>query len=278
LTIRPKTTRRQCLGYIGTAAAASAFGALALDAFGQTRPLPSPAPASLPDDEYDFLMTRVRFKMNVSGGLADWNVYPGAERYLLEEFSKIVRCKVKMPVNCAGANPLSGDENYFNAVVTLDDAERMSRYPFLFMTGEGSFTLPAGDRANLKRYIDEGGFVLIDDCVLSPSGDLLYQSAYAMLEQSFGSGSVVKIPNEHEIFHNVYDLGKIGLPHCQGVNHGARGVFAGDRLAVFLSSTDIHCGWVDRNHGWFPNPALGRHGYKEAIQMGINILMYAIAH
>ena len=50
-------------------------------------------------------------------------------------------------------------------------------------------------------------------------------------------------------------------------------VFIGDRLAVFLSSTDIHCGWCD-SHGF----EFGKQNYEKAIQMGINIIMYAISH
>ncbi|MHC4240451.1 MAG: DUF4159 domain-containing protein, partial [Planctomycetota bacterium] len=66
-----------------------------------------------------------------------------------------------------------------------------------------------------------------------------------------------------------------------GQYHGARGVFVGDRLAVFLSSTDIHCGWADSRGRWFGTGGkrgIGKHGYKEAIQMGINIIMYALSH
>jgi len=106
---------------------------------------------------------------------------------------------------------------------------------------------------------------------------------------------VQRIPLEHEIFHNVYDLGDEGLPYMEhqnrvllpgmrqprqrglpymhGQNHGARGVFIGDRLAVFLSSTDIHCGWCD-SHGF----EFDKQNYEKAIQMGINIIMYAISH
>jgi len=57
------------------------------------------------------------------------------------------------------------------------------------------------------------------------------------------------------------------------LNHGARGLFVRDRLAVFLSSTDLHCGWCDR-HG----TTWGLVGYRQAIQMGINIVMYALTH
>ena len=71
------------------------------------------------------------------------------------------------------------------------------------------------------------------------------------------------------------------MPYIQAINYGARGVFVGDRLAVFLSSTDIHCGWCDRSLEQFGKGGkrgFGDHGYKEAIQMGINTIMYAMSH
>ena len=52
-------------------------------------------------------------------------------------------------------------------------------------------------------------------------------------------------------------------------------MFLGDRLAVLLSATDIHCGWADRARAFFP---AGTIGYTESIQMGINIIMYAMSH
>ena len=100
-----------------------------------------------------------------------------------------------------------------------------------------------------------------------------------MLEELFGQASVKRIPLDHEVFNNVYDLSNIGLPHIQGTDHGARGLFIGDRLAVFLSSNDLHCGWVDRDRSRYRNGGVrGKHGYPEAIKMGINIIMYSITH
>ena len=70
-------------------------------------------------------------------------------------------------------------------------------------------------------------------------------------------------------------LQRFGLmPYMHGQNHGARGFFVGDRLAVFLCSTDIHCGWCD---------SLGMEwgsieNYEKAIQIGINLIMYAMSH
>ena len=149
-------------------------------------------------------------------------------------------------------------------------------------------------KQNLREYIARGGFLFMDDCVVGSGGDFFYQSSYKVLQDVFGPKAVKRVPREHEVFHNVYDLGETGLPHLEyhkrklpgmkpskrtplpymhGQNHGARGVFIGDRLAVFLGSTDIHCGWCD-SHGY----EFGRDNYEKAIQMGINIIMYAISH
>jgi len=233
-------------------------------------------------DDYDFLMPRVKFgcTMQVNDY---WNAFPGGDRNLLAEFASVVRCRVKLPRDCNDNKPHSGSESQFNAVVDLTDMEALRKYPFLFMTASGSYRLGGKQKTNLREYVNEGGFLLMDDCVHGrlDDGDFFYQSSFKMLSEVFGAGAVRGIPNDHEIFHNVYNLGDIGLPHIIGRYHGARGVFVGDRLAVFLSSTDIHCGWVDSHGRWFGNGGkmgVGKHGHKEAIQMGINIILYALSH
>lgn len=263
---------------VGATLAASGLGSIA------ERPVYGESPEDL--DKYDFLMPRVRFAHQKQE--ADpWNVRPGGDANLLRELSAVIRCKVK-PIR--GANdwePTWAMEGQLNAVVTFDELEELRKYPFLFMTGENPYKFDAKQKDNLGKYIARGGFLLMDDCVVGSGGDFFYQSSYKLLEEVFGRGAVKRIPQQHEIFHNVYDLGDTGLPsmdyirgwrpgglpYMHGQNHGARGVFVDDRLAVFLSSTDIHCGWCD-SHGF----EFGRNNYEKAIQMGINIIMYAITH
>ena len=251
-------------------------------------------------DTYDFLMPRVKFA-HQRKEVDRWNVRPGGDANLLRELSAVIRCKVKPIKRARDWDPQWAAEGQLNAVVTFDEPEELKKYPFLFMTGENHFTFDESQKENLKEYILRGGFMFMDDCVVDTGGDFFYQSSYALLEDAFGRGAVTRIPREHEVFHNVYDLGDTGLPQLeytrpqmptfpwmirpprmpqnsplpimQGQNHGARGVFIGDRLAVFLSSTDIHCGWCD-SHGF----TFGRHNYKKAIHMGINIIMYALSH
>lgn len=261
--------RREFLHDVGVTAAGAALAATGL-------PLLSAAATygSAEDDfdKYDFLLPRVKFACD-GRVAARWNTYLGADINLLREFSSVVRCKVKMPRGASNATPGNGAEDQFNAVVDFTDMERLRKYPFLFMTAEGEFAsgFSRKKRSNLRQYIEEGGFLLMDDCVFAETADYFYQSAFQLLSEIFGAGSVHRVPNEHEVFHNVYDFSNIGLPYLQGVNHGGRGVFMGDRLAVFLSASDLHCGWA---------ACWGKRNrrYREAIEMGINLIMYALSH
>ena len=230
-------------------------------------------------DRYDFLLARVKFAAE-KGALHYWQVRPGGDANLLEELSRVIRCKVKPIIGTDNWNPLHASKGQFNAVVSFDEPEKLNKLPFLFMTSETHYRFNDSQKENLKNYINRGGFLLMDDCdALIEGSDWFFQNSLVLLEEVFGKGSVKRISNDHEIFHNVYDLGDIGLPFLNGIEHGAWGVSVGDRLAVLLSSHDIHCGWCDGKGWWFTcKPNQGPHGYKDAIHAGINIIMYAISH
>jgi hypothetical protein len=228
--------------------------------------------------ECGFFMARVQFASD-SREANPWNLYPGADRNLIEEMNHSLRCRVDVPLGCNSRDPWTGDDSLFNGVADLHSPETLRDFPFLLMTSDGCFALDTQQKANLKQYLEAGGFLLLDDCISdNGSPDHFYQCAYLMLEDLFGEGAVESVPLDHEIFHNVYDLRDIGLPYMQGINHGAQGVFLDGRLAVLLSSTDLHCGWVDRNRTRFGDGRFGPHSYDEAIQMGINLAMYVMAH
>jgi len=268
--------------FLKTAGRAAAGAALAAGGLGSITGQTAYGKNSDDLDRYDFLMPRVKFTCNMRVN-DNWNAFPGGDRNLLERFESVVRCKVKHVQNCNDNKPHSGREGQFNAVVDLNNMEELRKFPFLFMTASGSYTLGRKKKEHLRQYIDEGGFLLMDDCVHGrvDDGVFFYRSSYKLLADVFGQQAVKRIPNEHEIFHNVYDLGDMGLPYIIGQYHGARGVFVGGRLAVFLSSTDIHCGWTDSRGRWFGTGGkmgIGKHGHKEAIEMGVNIIMYAISH
>jgi hypothetical protein len=227
---------------------------------------------------YDFVMPRVKLEPLRQPGMGlgpdTWNVRPGGDANLLLRLSSVIRCTTKPIPGASNWEPsLSPEGRHFNAVVTFDDIDRIKKFPFLFMTDENAFRLNQQQKDNLKEYIMRGGFIFMDDCVVGNGGDFFYQSACTLIAETFGNTAFKKIPNDHEVFHNVYDLSNIGLPYIKGQNHGARGLFLGERLAIFLSSNDIHCGWCDSLGMEWPIQK-----YEQAIQMGVNIIVYAISH
>ncbi len=224
------------------------------------------------DNKYDFVMPRAKFDCKSSRVIDQWNTVPGGDRQLLESLSSVIRCKVKVSTNCRGPNPGQGQEKHFTHLVEFNDIDEMRKYAFIFMTASGEYEFNDRQKKNLEDYLLGGGFILMDDCVDNDSnGDFFFRSSYELLEEVFGRDAVRPIPLDHEVFHNIYDLGNSGLPYIQGQQYPAQGLFIDKRLAVFLSSTDIHCGWAYLHTGSFNN-------CEQAIQMGINVIMYSISH
>lgn len=155
-------------------------------------------------------------------------------------------------------------------VVHLGDFDEMCRFPFVFMTSEGSFRLPPQEEKNLREFLERGGFVLADDCVYQGQ-DRFFRCYIELLNKLFPGNPVRKIPLDHEIFHCYFDLPE-GSPHCQGVPHGAHGLFepGTGRLMSVITPGDIHCGWCNQ----FFTPQKN----EQSIQMGINTIIYFLTH
>ncbi len=155
-----------------------------------------------------------------------------------------------------------------DVVVTLD-SEDLYSYPFLYVSGHGRIALDAGDLAELRRYLDAGGFLYADDNYgLDPS-------FRDMVAQLFPENELEPMAGNHPIYHSFYDLP--GLPKIhQHDGEPARGfgVFRNGRLVLFYSySADIGDGLEDPDvHG---DPADVR---EAAAKMAVNILMYALTH
>jgi hypothetical protein len=155
-----------------------------------------------------------------------------------------------------------------DVVVTLD-SEDLYKYPFLYLSGHGRIALDAEDLAELRHYLDSGGFLYADDNYgLDPS----FRDMVARL---FPENDLEPIAGNHPIYHSFYELP--GLPKIhQHDGEPARGfgVTRNGRLVLFYSySSDIGDGLEDPDvHG---DPAEVR---EAAAKMAVNILMYALTH
>jgi len=137
------------------------------------------------------------------------------------------------------------------------------------VSGHGRIALEAKDLVELRRYLDNGGFLYADDNYgLDPS-------FRAMVAKLYPENELEPISSNHPIYHSFYDLP--GLPKIHqhdGEPALGYGVFRNGRLVLFYSySSDIGDGLEDADvHG---DPAEVR---EAAAKMAVNILMYAMIH
>jgi hypothetical protein len=228
--------------------------------------------AYIPDDadNYDFLLARI------CNNNPDWDFGPGGDKNFLEQLSHVLRVKVKLQPNVRDEYPSNGLAEHFNALVDLSSVEPMRKLPMLFMMGTGAFHMGKPQLDVLKEYICSGGFMLMDECASPRRADDFYQSSYLALVTMFGQDSVRPIPEDHEVYRNVYDISRPNFPRWERPGNGSPGnvgAFLGDRLAVVLCDSDIHCGWTDPRDSW------GKRAYhEEGIKTGINIVAYFMSH
>lgn len=207
-----------------------------------------------------FHWARVKFK-NVVNSNNKWDFGPKADVFLLKKLKQ--------------STGLNIDTTQY--VTSLADLEDMCKFPFLFMTTDGAVVFKPNEQANLAEYLKRGGFLFAEDCVAEHSSrpDAFFLDFRNKIEHLFGQ-KMVRLPNTHAIYHSFYDLPN-GLPHMQGVEHGGHALFIDGRMAVFLSPSDIHCGWRDQIRK--ENGIAGRFPQSDnASKMGVNIMMYVMSH
>ena len=120
------------------------------------------------------------------------------------------------------------------ATIRSGEAAELARVGFAIMTGEGSFTLTPGERANLLAWCDRGGFLLASASCSSPEWAASFR---AEAERIWGSGALVQLTGEHPVFHVLNDLGRLPTK-----SHEARffGVIRDGRLVALFSPEGLN--------------------------------------
>lgn len=140
-------------------------------------------------------------------------------------------------------------------------------YPFVYMTGHGTFSLSDGEADNLRKYLMAGGFLHIDDNYgLDPFVRPQMKKVFPELE-------FVELPFSHPIYHQKYDFPG-GLPKIHehdGKSAQGFGLLYEGRLVCFYSyESDLGNGWEDQ--GTYPDDSPETH--EKALRMGANLLMF----
>lgn len=86
------------------------------------------------------------------------------------------------------------------------DSEKIFDYPFVVLSGERPFEPSDAEKANLKRYIDRGGFVLAS---AGCSNRAWADGFVARMSELFGERALAPIQTDHLLFHTLYDIDSI---------------------------------------------------------------------
>lgn len=150
------------------------------------------------------------------------------------------------------------------------------RRPFCYLSGHKPVEFSAAERDHFRRYVNNGGFVFVDDCNHDIDG-LFAKSFEQEMDRTFGAGALKKIPNDHEIYSSFFHF-EDGPPTTSFELNGwgddlvhdyLKAITVNGRIGVLYSNKDYGCEW-DYD---FRNK---RFMARDNTRFGVNIIMYAL--
>ena len=170
-------------------------------------------------------------------------------------------------------------------IIELTD-DALFDYPFVYLIEPGRMWLTDEEVACLRKYLLNGGFMMVDDFW----GEDEWVALYENMKRVFPDREPVELPLEHEVFHCVYDLKKKPqVPSIHAWYNGQtterwdapeahyRGIFddQGRMMVIICHNTDLGDGWeregMDADY-------FKEFSEKWSYPMGINIVTYAMTH
>jgi len=163
-------------------------------------------------------------------------------------------------------------------------------YPFIYIVEPGDLLFSEEEVAILRRYLLNGGFLMVDDFW----GEAEWYNFYYEIKRVFPDREPVELELDHPIFHAVFDLKE--RPQIPSIGHAlggrsygitweredAREVHykaiyddKGRMMAIICHNTDLGDGWErEGENEWY----FHEFSEKKAYPLGINIVFYAMTH
>lgn len=158
-------------------------------------------------------------------------------------------------------------------VVALSSADAL-RYPFLFLTGHLPVRFTEAERVGVRRFINRGGFMFVDDHNHDIDG-AFHKTVTEEIERA--AGPLVSVPRRHALYSSFFNFPD-GPPNTSHELNGwgdnlihpeLKAVLRGDRLAVLYSNKDY-------SSEWSYHPENKRFYSVDNTRFGVNIVVYAL--
>jgi Domain of unknown function (DUF4159) len=174
-------------------------------------------------------------------------------------------------------------------VIELTD-DALFDYPFIYMLECGSLEFTDEEVVALRRYLLNGGFLMVDDFW----GEAEWDNFYREIKRVFPEKEPQELPIEHKLFHCVFDLkAKPQIPainiaiankgtgitwereDAKEVHYKALFDDKGRMMAIICHNTDLGDGWEREGEDeWY----FREFSEKKAYPLGINIVYWAMTH
>ena len=205
------------------------------------------APAQVVRQTSKFLIGRVKY-----GGGGDWYNDPSSELNMLRFLKLHTSIDVEVKT-----------EEFVEV-----GSERLFSYPFLFMTGHGSISLTDREVANLRNYLENGGFLYVDD-------DYGFDKSFRReIKKVFPEKQLIELPFDHPMYtaHFTFPNGLPKIHEHDNKPPQGFGIFHEGRLVLFYTyESNLADGWADADVHSDPEETR-----EKALQMGLNVIVYAL--
>jgi hypothetical protein len=202
--------------------------------------------------DYDFYFTRLSYE---SG---DWEVDERMPANMLNSLIEYTSLRVDIK----------------ERIIPLSDPA-MLKAPFCYLAGHRLVQFSPQERQNFKQYVENGGFVFVDDCNHDIDG-MFAKTFEAQMADIFGSQALQKIANNHPLYSAFFDFD--GPPSTSVELNGwgddlvhdyLKAIEINGKIAVLYSNKDLGCEWdYDfRNKRWLK---------EDNTKFAVNIVIYAM--
>ena len=164
-------------------------------------------------------------------------------------------------------------------------------YPFIYIVEPGNLVLSEQERKILRKYLLNGGFLMLDDFW----GRAQWYNVYSQMKLVFPERDPVELTLDHPIFHCVFDLKEKPQIPAIGVAVDRRtdtltgytsesgdppryyAIFddKGRMMVIICRDTDLGDGWEREGESV---TFFREFSEKKAYPLGINIVFYAMTH
>ncbi|MCP4613389.1 MAG: DUF4159 domain-containing protein [Planctomycetes bacterium] len=189
-----------------------------------------------------------------------WNVHPGGATALLMKLRQYtaIRVNLKRVVVDAAEDDLSG-------------------YPFLYLTGLDEFSFSTEAVGALKRYLNFGGVLLINNGMGLGTFD---KAVRRELSKILPEASLEPVSTNHHLYNSLLPIEKVryspvvakNKPELKNQPYILGATIDGD-LRVLYSPYDIEAGWLDAYY-----PLIRGYESIHAQKLGLNIITYVMTH